>query len=235
MPKKPSQNSSLTQEQETIFALLASFTTVWEQRRDYYFKGAMQESLNKEKHAELRAEFSKYQIDYDGEVFPLFFSRLDGFLHLWASRKAATDTIKDYQKWLKPYHSAVRLITQPNAPFPQKWKEQWEKMNLKDWPPPPPTLENALLREGQQHIEQDQGIKILDINIKKDPGKHPVWQQLQVELFQTLHKKDLSERESYELIARLLTTLLPAWFPSEKWHHHADRIRLSVKRRLKKT
>lgn len=228
MSEELSNNSPLTQEQKTIFSLLASFVTTWEERRDYYLKGAMQESLNPEKHAELGAEFGKYHVEYDTEVLPLFFARFEAFLQLWAARKAVTDTVKDYQKWMRPYHSAVRLITKPEAPFPAE-----AKAKLTGWPPPAPTLKNALLREVQRYIEQDQGVQILDTNIEKAPGKHPVWQALHVELFQLLGEKLPSEGKRYTLIALLFTTLLPAWFPLGGQEHHADRIRLSIKRALK--
>lgn len=197
--------------------MIGVFKLAWDKRRAKYLAEEGQQ-MKGWKHDELAKAFAAHGINYEQEIFPVFFERWWGFLHLWAGRKAARETAKEYQEWMKPYQAAVKLIVQKKAPFSEDIKKR-----LENWPPPL-RLSDILLREARAFIEKDQGIKILDTNVDKPPQKHPVWRDLQRELGEILSERSVSQRQTNRLIALLFRTLLPEWFDSE---HLEDSVRLN--------
>ena len=174
-----------------------------------------------EKRANLAKEFSKYGVDFEKDLYPVFVDTYFDFVQYLSGRKAVAETAREIRKRLKRYQLPIQLLTENEAPFPERLKEglkkSWAAFQALNW-------EERMLSDMRQNWGDDTKF-VSGTTFTKVLHKHPAWRDLEKRLYHLLTSKGVSQKQALRLITLLLKTLVPHGFDAA---HMEDTIRHRV-------
>lgn len=193
-----------------LLCFLSHYQDAFVQKYQHYcneeFSLAVEGQL--EKRDSLAKEFSQYGVDFEKEIYPLFQDTYYDFVHYHAARRAIAETAREIRKHLKRYRISVQLLTEDEAPFPERLKEElkkrWAAFQAPDW-------EEKMLKVMRTNWGEYTTF-VSGTTFTKVFHKHPAWKELEKKLYQLLTAQRVSQRQALRLIGLLLKTLVPHGF-----------------------